>query len=55
MDMSLVGNVVTIHIQVIWVLASVVLVGLLLLYAGLARKKLMTRDHQTVQTPPLFH
>ncbi len=38
MDMSLVGNIVTIHIQVIWVVALVVLVGLLLLYAGQARK-----------------
>lgn len=38
MDMSIVGNIVIIHIQVIWALASLVLVGLLLLYAGLARK-----------------
>jgi len=38
MDMSLVGNIVTIHIQVIWVVALLVLVFLLLLYAGQARK-----------------
>ncbi len=38
MDMSLAGNIVTIHIQVVWVIALVVLVGLLLLYAGQARK-----------------
>ncbi len=38
MDMSLVGNIVTIHIQVVWVIALVVLGGLLLLYMGQTRK-----------------
>jgi len=38
MDISLAGNIVTIHIQVMWVIGLVVLVGLLLLYAGQARK-----------------
>jgi len=38
MDMSLVGNIVTIHIQVIWVVGLLVLVALLLLYTAQARK-----------------
>ncbi len=38
MDISLAGNMVTIHIQVIWVVALLILVGLLLLYAGQVRK-----------------
>ncbi len=38
MDMSLIGNIVTIHIQVIWVVTLLILVGLLLLYAKQARR-----------------
>jgi len=38
-DMSLAGNIVTIHIQVIWVVGLLVLAGLLLLYVGQARKQ----------------
>ncbi len=34
MDMSFAGTIITIHIQVIWAVLSVVLGALLLLYVG---------------------
>jgi hypothetical protein len=39
MDMSVAGNLITIHIQVIWAVLSLVLAGLLLMYAGQSRRQ----------------
>lgn len=39
MDVSFMGNIITIHIQVLWAVASLVLAALLLIYAGQSRKQ----------------
>ncbi len=39
MDMSVAGNLITIHIQVVWAVMSLVLFLLLLIYAGQSRRQ----------------